>query len=97
MNQPSTTTRRIDSADALRGLAVMCIFLLHNVEHFIFSVYPTESPTWLSVFDAGVFNATFALFGGKAYAIFSLLFGFTFSVQYARQQQQGRDFGYRFL
>ena len=83
--------------DALRGFAVMAILLLHNVEHFIFSVYPTESPTWLSVLDAGIFNSAFALFGGKAYAIFSLLFGFTFAVQYARQQQQGKDFGYRFL
>ena len=75
----------------------MAILLLHNVEHFIYSVYPAESPAWLSVLDAGVFNTAFALFGGKAYAIFSLLFGFTFSVQYARQRQQGHDFGYRFL
>ena len=91
------TTQRIDMVDALRGFAVMAILLLHNVEHFIFSVYPVDSPSWLSVLDAGVCNAIFALFGGKAYAIFSLLFGFTFSVQYARQRQQGRDFGYRFL
>ena len=97
MTQTHQPAARIDMVDALRGFAVMAILLLHNVEHFIFSVYPTESPAWLSVLDAGVFNAAFALFGGKAYAIFSLLFGFTFSVQYARQQQQGRDFGYRFL
>ena len=70
---------------------------MHNVEHFIFSVYPTESPAWLEVIDDGVFNAAFALFGGKAYAIFALIFGFTFSVQYANQRSQGKDFGYRFL
>ena len=97
MNTNTPTAKRIDMVDALRGFAVMAILLLHNVEHFIFSVYPTESPAWLSVLDSGVCNAIFALFGGKAYAIFSLLFGFTFSVQYARQQQLGRDFGYRFL
>lgn len=97
MKTDTPATQRIDMVDALRGFAVMAILLLHNVEHFIFSVYPTESPTWLSVLDAGVFNSAFALFGGKAYAIFSLLFGFTFAVQYARQQQQGKDFGYRFL
>lgn len=97
MNENAPVIQRIDMVDALRGFAVMAILLLHNVEHFIFSVYPTESSCWLSMLDAGVFNVTFALFGGKAYAIFSLLFGFTFSVQYARLQQQGRDFGYRFL
>lgn len=97
MTPNTSQTQRIEMVDALRGFAVMAILLLHNVEHFIFSVYPAESPAWLSVLDAGVLNAAFAIFGGKAYAIFSLLFGFTFSVQYARQQQLGRDFGYRFL
>ena len=90
-------SQRIEVVDALRGFAVMAILLLHNVEHFIFPVYPTESPAWLTVIDNGVFNAAFALFGGKAYAIFALLFGFTFSVQYANQRHQGKDFGYRFL
>ena len=97
MKQDTLTTQRIEVVDALRGFAVMAILLLHNVEHFIFSVYPTESANWLSVLDKGVLNVSFALFGGKAYAIFSLLFGFTFAIQYARQKQQGRDFGYRFL
>ncbi|MBR4994493.1 MAG: DUF418 domain-containing protein [Alistipes sp.] len=88
---------RLEVVDALRGFAVMAILLLHNVEHFIFSVYPTSSPEWLSVIDKGVFNAAFTLFGGKAYAIFSLLFGFTFYIQCENQRREGRDFGYRFL
>ena len=75
----------------------MAILLVHNVEHFIFSVYPTDSPTWLAALDKGVFDAVFALFSGKAYAIFALLFGFTFYVQYANQQLKGKDFGGRFL
>lgn len=95
--KPSIQSQRIEMVDALRGFVVMAILLLHNVEHFIFSVYPTESPAWLEVIDDGVFNAAFALFGGKAYAIFALFFGFTFSVQYANQRSQGKDFGYRFL
>ena len=88
---------RIEVVDALRGFAVMAILLVHNVEHFIFSVYPTNSPAWLSALDEGVLNATFALFAGKAYAIFSLLFGFTFCIQYENQRRKGKDFGYRFL
>ena len=64
--------------DALRGCAVMAILLVHNLEHFIFPVYPTNSPNWLNMLDLGVLNVVFSLFAGKAYAIFALLFGFTF-------------------
>ena len=47
---------RIEVVDALRGFAVMAIILVHNLEHFIFPVYPTDSPAWLNVLDQGVFN-----------------------------------------
>ena len=76
--------------------AVMAILLVHNLEHFIFPVYPESSPEWLSILDAGVFNAVFSLFAGKSYAIFALLFGFTFYIQSHNQQLKGKDFGYRF-
>ena len=92
-----TKNPRIEVVDALRGFAVMAIILVHNLEHFIFPVYPTDSPAWLSVLDQGVFNGTFTLFAGKAYAIFALLFGFTFYIQTNNQKRQGKDFGYRFL
>ena len=88
---------RIEVVDALRGFAVMAILLVHNLEHFIFPVYPTDSPSWLNILDQGVLNSVFALFAGKAYAIFALLFGFTFYIQSNNQKKQGKDFGYRFL
>lgn len=65
--QLSQKTPRIEVADALRG----------------FPVYPTTQPGWLKVLNTGVFNVTFSLFAGKAYAIFALLFGSTFYIQYA--------------
>ena len=37
--------------DALRGFAVMAILLVHNLEHFIFPVYPENSPAWLNALD----------------------------------------------
>lgn len=95
--QLSEKTSRIEVVDALRGFAVMAILLVHSLEHFIFPVYPTGQPGWLEVLNDGVFNITFSLFAGKAYAIFALLFGFTFYVQYTNQQRKGKDFGYRFL
>lgn len=93
----SSPTARIEVVDALRGFAVLAILLVHNVEHFIYPVYPTSSPGWLEVMDLGVFHATFALFAGKSYSIFALLFGFTFFIQSENQRRRGKDFGYRFL
>lgn len=97
METSLTKVPRIEGVDALRGFAVMAIVLVHNLEHFIFSVYPTSSPAWLQVLDQGVFTGIFALFAGKAYAIFALLFGFTFYIQSHNQRIRGKDFGYRFL
>lgn len=91
------TTPRIEVIDALRGFAVMAILLVHNLEHFIFPVYPVGQPEWLDILNNGVFTATFSLFAGKSYAIFALLFGFTFYIQCSNQEKKGKDFGYRFL
>lgn len=90
---------RIEVVDALRGFAVMAILLVHSMEHFIFPVYPdpANQPEWVNILDAGVFSVVFTLLAGKSYAIFALLFGFTFYIQYTNQQAQGKDFGYRFL
>lgn len=95
--KPQST--RIEVVDALRGFAVMAILLVHSLEHFIFPVYPdvASQPNWLNILDEGVFSVVFTLLAGKSYAIFALLFGFTFYIQYSNQQKKGRDFGYRFL
>lgn len=100
MQQPIITkTPRIEVVDALRGFAVMAILLVHSLEHFIFPVYPDplNQPEWLNILDTGIFTIIFSLFAGKSYAIFALLFGFTFYIQYTNQEIKGKDFGYRFL
>ncbi len=97
MEQTLEKAPRIEVVDALRGFAVMAIILVHNLEHFIFPVYLAGSPGWLDTLDRGVLNVVFTLFAGKAYAIFALLFGFTFHIQTANRKMQGKDFGYRFL
>ena len=90
---------RIEVVDSLRGFAIMAIMLLHSIEHFNFYVFPDSStqPAWLNILDTGIWDTFFFLFGGKGYAIFALLFGFTFSLMYAKQQNKGVDFGPRFL
>ena len=92
-------TPRIEMVDALRGFAVIAIVLIHSVEHFIYPVYPDPitQPEWLNILDKGVFSVIFSLIAGKGYAIFSILFGFTFAIQFKNQQNKGNDFGIRFL
>lgn len=94
---PLNKTPRIEVVDALRGFAVMAILLVHNLEHFIFPVFPIDQPEWLNILNDGVFNIIFSLFAGKSYAIFALLFGFTFYIQCNNQEKKGKDFGYLFL
>ena len=73
---------RVDAADVLRGFAVLAIILLHSIEHFNFYSFPdpaTQS-TWLNFTDKAIWDSLFFAFGGKAYAIFALLFGFSFFI-----------------
>ena len=92
-------TPRIEVVDALRGMVILAILLLHNLMHFNYSVFPDAAlqPHWLNVLDEFVKKGTFFLFFGKSFPVFVMLFGFTFSIQYVNQQMKGNDFGCRFL
>lgn len=99
MEQPlyKTSSPRIEVVDALRGFAVLAIMLLHNIEHFNFYDFPTATSAFMQAMDKGIWDSLFFLFSGKAYAIFSLLFGFSFFIQYNNQKKKGKDFRLRFL
>jgi uncharacterized protein len=90
-------TSRVTVVDALRGFAIMSIMLLHNLEHFDFYYSPENLPLWIKAIDGYVWNTMFFLFSGKSYAIFALLFGFTFYIMDSKQQKLGVDFRGRFL
>ena len=88
---------RVDAADVLRGFSVLAIVLLHSIEHFNFYKFPEASTRgWLAVADRAVWDSLFFAFSGKAYAIFALLFGFSFFVQDYNQRMRGADFRLRF-
>jgi len=91
-----TQSSRLDLVDALRGFAIASIMLLHNIEHFDLSHVPVGSPAWLAALDRYVWDAAFFLFGGKSYAIFALLFGVTFHLQFSARAARGEDFRPRF-
>ena len=69
MEQNPLQKTRIEVVDALRGFAVMAIILVHNLEHFIFPVYPADSPEWLEVLDQGVLNVVFSLFASLPFCL----------------------------
>jgi uncharacterized protein len=83
-----TAPNRIDLVDALRGYALFGLFMVHMVERF--ELY------WLNPVPDAWHNATFALFAGKAFSIFALLFGFSFATIMAGERARGGDFTLRF-
>jgi uncharacterized protein len=80
--------QRIELVDALRGFALMGICLVHFMEYF--ELY------WINQDPTLLHNIVFFLFGGKAYAIFALMFGLSFFIIMDRQAQKGVNFSYRF-
>ncbi|HEY5808300.1 MAG TPA: DUF418 domain-containing protein [Povalibacter sp.] len=80
---------RIDIVDALRGFALLGLFLIHSIEYF--ELY------WRNPEPSVVHDVMFFLFGGKAYAVFAMLFGLSFFIIMDRQARRGVDFSGRFL
>ena len=97
MDNRINKTERFEIGDALRGFAIFAILMVHCMEHFMYFVFPENSPQWVTIIDKGVFEVIFTLFAGKSYAIFALLLGLTFFIQQNNQKKKGKDFGYRFL
>ena len=88
---------RILAIDALRGFAVMGIILLHNIEHFNYYSFPETPAGTLKSLDDNLWDMLFFCFSGKAYAIFALLFGFTFYLQSRSAAKRGEDFKNRYM
>ena len=87
----SGTNSRIDVADVLRGIAIGGIVIIHFLEHLDFFEYPEWTPL-----DHTVWEVTFFLLAGKMYAVFALLFGFSFFIQDDNRRRRGEDFRLRF-
>ena len=89
--------KRILAVDALRGFAVMGIILLHNIEHFNYYSFPEAPSPFMKSLNTSLWNFLFFSFSGKAYAIFALLFGFTFYLQSHSAAKRGEDFKNRYM
>ena len=92
--QPNT---RLHAADALRGIAIVGIILLHNIEHMNFYRFPEVTNEWMIFLNRITWDGLFFMFGGKMYSIFALMFGLSFFIQNDNQMQKGNDFSLRFI
>ena len=81
-------SNRIVLLDALRGFALFGLFIIHMVEYFELYWFKPE-PGWIH-------DVTFFVFGGKAYAIFALLFGASFFIIMDKQAQKQVNYRGRF-
>lgn len=79
---------RMELVDALRGFALMGLFLVHMVEFFELH--------WYSPKPSAVFDTVMWMFGAKAYAMFAMLFGLSFFIIMNNQAARGVDFRARF-
>lgn len=95
-NLTEKNSERLGVVDALRGFALLAIVLLHNLEHYNIFSESLMQTDWLKALDRQVFDVIFFLFAGKAYATFSLLFGFSFYIQMRNARRRGCDFRARF-
>lgn len=64
---------RLEVVDALRGIALCAIVIIHCLEHYNLYFIPENAPQWLTTIDKGIWQTTWFLLAGKAFSAFSLL------------------------
>jgi len=86
---------RIEMIDALRGFALAGILLLHHIQHFNFRAKPDFTPDWLMPFDTWLTSSITFFIGGKAFALFSLLFGLSYWIIFDNANKRGESYFFR--
>ncbi|MEM6628326.1 MAG: DUF418 domain-containing protein [Bacteroidota bacterium] len=95
----TTTSTRIFAIDALRGFALAGVAIVHMGEQYIGGPTPEGvmegiSYSWVDYIVMGITNL---FIRGKFFALFSILFGLSFSLQMDRAAKRGENFSLRFL
>ena len=90
---------RISSIDALRGFALAGIVVVHIVEQYAGAALPTEvmESARLGWPDSLVDGFIQLLLRGKFFALFSILFGLSFFIQFDNAQRREVDYKGRYL
>lgn len=94
----SSSKNRIISVDALRGFALAGVALVHMVEQYIAGPHPEGFMEGVNgIPDQIIQGIIFIFFTGKFFALFSILFGLSFSIQMESAEKKGQSFGGRFI
>lgn len=89
---------RIISIDALRGFALAGVALVHMVEQYIAGPHPEGFMEGVNGIPDQIIQGIIGIFfTGKFFALFSILFGLSFSIQMESAQNKGQKFGGRFV
>jgi len=96
---PTAPENRLQLVDALRGFSLAGIAIVHFMEQYLAGPAPESvgNFTQLNTVDLVLEVITQVLIRGKFFALFSFLFGLSFSLQMDRTQARtGQDFSLRF-
>ena len=84
--------KRIELIDALRGFALLLILLFHSYDGFGTGVNAGGDKFKIAGLDPFVTQFMYLIVIGKAFAIFSIMFGFSFFIQMDRSSIKGENF-----
>ena len=95
----TTTNKRLDVVDALRGFALMGIVVVHFVEQYLGGPTPSDHQNYTQHIPADNVVETFIniVLRGKFFMLFSFLFGLSFTLQMDNAAKRGVNFSGRFL
>ncbi|WP_367392751.1 DUF418 domain-containing protein [Lewinella sp. LCG006] len=89
---------RIVLIDALRGFALAGVALVHVTEQYLAGPQPPGFMEGLNSLPDEILMGFISFFiQGKFFALFSILFGLSFSIQMDGAERKGEDFSWRFL
>src|SRR5210317_391222 len=90
--------KRIISIDALRGFALAGVALVHMVEQYIAGPHPEGFMEGVNGLPDQIIQGLITIFfTGKFFALFSILFGLSFSIQMESAENKGQKFAGRFI
>ncbi len=69
--QPNT---RLHVADALRGIAIIGIILIHNVEHMDFYNFPEATNQWIIFLNKMTWDGSFFAFSNSSDVMYRILY-----------------------
>ena len=94
----SSSKNRILSIDALRGFALAGVALVHMTEQYIAGPHPEGFMEGVNGIPDQVIQVILGIFfTGKFFALFSILFGLSFSIQMESAESKGQKFSGRFI